>query len=473
MTHHKYSDRRKPITSRVTGNTTTSYPTAHSLVWDHIGSKTMVVACSHLTNSLKYKINSYAYPGSVYPVATRTEVTLTAGSSTAFEIAPYAQVVVDCKNAVADTAGYHTSGTNPALTLVSLETAGYHAGGNDPAITLAPVKGKHVSASNPTLDLSSGSNTKFQIQVDGEAAPSEVTLTKASCTTGATTATEMQSKIQALGGAYATVTVTYTGTPTTDHYNIFSGTTGPSSNVQITAGTSLDVTPDLKIGLANGGVPTSGVTWDTKFKIAADTDGTAHEVTLVDTNCTNSGTTATEMQTQIVALGGIYTGVTVQYVGSHYVITSGTVGNNSKIRITSGATKDATDDLKIGTLGTNHDGNGYCELGIQVDASVSPSYVTVDAGNCTNGTTTAAELQSCIRLLGGVYAAVTVAYVGAPVTDTYLITSGTAGSASLVHLSDGSTNNCATLLKLGTTHGGTNTAGITTSSSFIIDYCGA
>lgn len=470
MTTHFLTDKDRPTANRLTGSTTTGYPSAHTLVWDHLGTKTLIIACDHASNDIKYKISSYAYPGSSYFTATRTEVTLVHGNYTAFEIPAYAQVILDAKSNVADTAGYHTSGTNPLLTLVSLASAGYHTGGESPAITLVPVAGYHKSGLNPSINISAGTDNKFKIQADAEGSATTVTLDESACTTGAATAAEMQTKIQALGGAYAAVTVSYTGTSPTNYYTITSGTTGSGSQVTITAGTTNDVSDDLKIGTL--GTSTAGITYDTNFKIQGDADSSARAVSLTAASCTNGANTAAEMQSKIRAIGGIYAAVTVAY-STHYLITSGTVGNASKVRITAGATADVADNLKIGTAngGTNTDGIGNATFKIQGDSESSASTVTVDTGACTSGATTAAEMQTKIQALGGAYAAVTVAYVGTPVTDTYLITSGTAGASSAVTITNGTTNNCATALKIGS--GGTSTAGTSTPSSYVIEYAGA
>jgi hypothetical protein len=120
-------------------------------------------------------------------------------------------------------------------------TAGYTTGG--------------VSAA---IDLHSGTATNFKISVDGDATAQAITLNIANCTTGLTTAAEMQTQIRNLGGVYAAVTVTFN--PTTINYIITSGTSGSLSSVVVTAGATLDVSSALKISVAGGATNTTGTT---------------------------------------------------------------------------------------------------------------------------------------------------------------------------------------------------------------------
>lgn len=131
--------------------------------------------------------------------------------------------------------------------------------------------GTSTSAASPATDITNagisgysgysgvsgwyGVINKFYIHVDYDSAgPQLVTLTQASCDTGAHTAANMQTKIRALGGVYAAVTVTYSNSL----YVITSGTTGPGSRVIITPSPVADVTTALKIGTAKNGVEVAG-----------------------------------------------------------------------------------------------------------------------------------------------------------------------------------------------------------------------
>lgn len=126
-------------------------------------------------------------------------------------------------------------------------------GGAAQTATVNFAAGYHTGGAGAATNLSGEADNKFLIAVDGDEVYREVALVNANCTTGATTAAEMQAKIQALGGIYAGVTVTYD----TDHYVITSGTKGSGSKVRIERATSDNVTEELKIG-PDGGTNTDG-----------------------------------------------------------------------------------------------------------------------------------------------------------------------------------------------------------------------
>lgn len=120
-------------------------------------------------------------------------------------------------------------------------TAGYHTGGQ-----------------NPSVDISGGTDTSFNIKADSESTATLITLTVAGLNSGANIAAAMQTAIRAKGGAYTSVTVTYEGSPITDYYLITSGTTGAASAITITPATTANVADNLKIGTASGGTSTAG-----------------------------------------------------------------------------------------------------------------------------------------------------------------------------------------------------------------------
>lgn len=114
----------------------------------------------------------------------------------------------------------------------------------------SPTAGYHLSGINPhVIYRLTEKHSHFRIQVDNEATSKEVKLNIASCTSGDNTAAEMQAKIQALGGAYAAVTVQWID----NRLKIISGTTGATSKVRITDGGEKDISHHLLIGTANGG----------------------------------------------------------------------------------------------------------------------------------------------------------------------------------------------------------------------------
>ena len=103
---------------------------------------------------------------------------------------------------------------------------------------------------------------------------------------------------------------------------------------------------------------------DSKFNISVDGDE-AEEVTLTLDSLTTGAAIATEMQTEIRALGGNKALVTVAYdVGSSgkYHITSPTLGTDSAVVITPATSGSITEELKIGEAdgGTETAGTGDC-----------------------------------------------------------------------------------------------------------------
>jgi len=99
----------------------------------------------------------------------------------------------------------------------------------------------------------------------------------------------------------------------------------------------------------------------TTFKIAVDSDTvtpTYQSVTLTLTGLNTGAGIAAAMQTAVRALSGIYVAVTVTFTNSVYVITSGTTGSASKVRIAAGATNDVAAALKIGAVNGAVDTDG-------------------------------------------------------------------------------------------------------------------
>jgi phage tail sheath protein FI len=119
-----------------------------------------------------------------------------------------------------------------------------------------------------------------------------------------------------------------------------------------------------------GGEPTAGyhtggagpmvdmVDAENKFKIAVDEDAVAHTVTCDWTECDDGTKIAAAMEAAIQALGGAYAAVTVDFAEDVYVITSGTTGHHSQVRITRAASLDCCDELQIAELGEDTDGTG-------------------------------------------------------------------------------------------------------------------
>lgn len=165
------------------------------------------------------------------------------------------------------------SGANPTMvsfqddapaTLLGSKTGPFNLGtdgltfvvtvdGVEDTATFNCAAGTSVSGASPSTDITGEVDTKFNVAVDGGAAQ-EVTLDKAGKNTGELIAAEMQTKIRALGGAAAAVTVAFGD----GVYTVTSGTKGTGSSVVITPAASGSITEELKIGVAGGGTETAG-----------------------------------------------------------------------------------------------------------------------------------------------------------------------------------------------------------------------
>lgn len=102
---------------------------------------------------------------------------------------------------------------------------------------------------------------------------------------------------------------------------------------------------------------------DTKFKIRANGDETWHTVTCVWAGCNSGNAIATQIQTQVQALGATYgySRITVAFAADHLVFTSADHGTASTVEIDRAADHDCCDDLDIGPdNGTTAVGTGDC-----------------------------------------------------------------------------------------------------------------
>jgi hypothetical protein len=126
-------------------------------------------------------------------------------------------------------------------------------GDGDDTVTFAATAATSTSGATPSTDIHAESDTKLKISVDGDLAE-EVTLTLADLTSGAAIATELQTKIRALGGNKAAVTVAYTG----GVYVITSSKLGTGSHVIVTPAATESITEELKLGVAAGGTEAAG-----------------------------------------------------------------------------------------------------------------------------------------------------------------------------------------------------------------------
>lgn len=125
---------------------------------------------------------------------------------------------------------------------------------------------------------------------------------------------------------------------------------------------------------ASGGATNISTAISPTFQIAVDFDvseGNYHPVMLVPTGLTSGVAIAAAMQTAIQALNANYAWATVAYTGGAYVITSGTFGPDSKVRIVAGASNDIAAALKIGAANGAVDTDGkVIGMPVQVSGSI-------------------------------------------------------------------------------------------------------
>jgi hypothetical protein len=145
--------------------------------------------------------------------------------------------------------------------------------------------------------------------------------------TGAKIAPEMQTKIQALGGNKASVTVAYTTV-----YTVPSARLGTGSHVVITPAAAGSIADELKLGVAAGGTETAG---------AGDFANAA-------------AATAAEIAAAIVARA---TGWTATAEGNKVRITSKTKGRTSSLVVNSSCTADTVLGISGSAYGAQ--GLGY------------------------------------------------------------------------------------------------------------------
>jgi hypothetical protein len=161
----------------------------------------------------------------------------------------------------ADTAAQVTGGKAETYDLTGVGTGGTIIitpdGGAAKTATLQFTAGQSVSGASPSTDISGETDNKFMISVDGDEAEEVALEIGAGLSSGAAIAAEMESKIQALGGNKAGVTVDYDSTAA-GKYAVVSPTFGTNSSVVITPAASGNITEELKLGTADDGVETVG-----------------------------------------------------------------------------------------------------------------------------------------------------------------------------------------------------------------------
>lgn len=126
-------------------------------------------------------------------------------------------------------------------------------GESQETIIFTAVAGYHQGDNTGTGDISSGTDNKFKIAVDEDVDAGifhEIELDLTNCTSGADTASEIETQINEIEG-YQNITVSFTGNGT-GVYKITSGTKGTGSKVRIQAADDNNVTEELAIGPHSG-----------------------------------------------------------------------------------------------------------------------------------------------------------------------------------------------------------------------------
>lgn len=197
--------------------------------------------------------------------------------------------------------------------------------------------------------------------------------------------------------------------------------------------------------------------------------------------CTVCGAVASDIQAVAKYIEAASPSSTYFYTTHDESVASGTTGNIMDILSKNSIHR------TLGQFSTNSIGTRGYEVGaagaatdihsgtlnafkIAVDGDVTPKTVTLTVVNCTNGNTTALEMQKEINALGGnVYSGVTVVYS----VDHYVITSATNGVGSQVRITAGATNDVSVELKIGAANDATDEDGTTTyieSAAAIMGY---
>jgi len=121
-------------------------------------------------------------------------------------------------------------------------------------------EGYSKGAVAPATDMTLSGDVNMMIAAQCAPPGLMVTFNWAGCNTGPLIAAEMEAKIQALGGAYSIVTVTYIpDAGISDYYLVTTGKKQVGSSVIITDAGANNCADDLKLGVANGGTEEMGL----------------------------------------------------------------------------------------------------------------------------------------------------------------------------------------------------------------------
>lgn len=144
---------------------------------------------------------------------------------------------------IAEATDMHTVGHNGTI-LIQNDVDG------DETATLECTAGTHTGGGSCSEDMTTETDTKFKIRANGDETWHTITCDWSGCNSGAAIATQIQTKVQALGAThgYSRMTVAFS----TDHLVFTSLDHGTDSTVEIDRADSLDCCDELDIGPDNG-----------------------------------------------------------------------------------------------------------------------------------------------------------------------------------------------------------------------------
>jgi hypothetical protein len=144
---------------------------------------------------------------------------------------------------IAEATDMHTVGHNGTIKVQN------DADGDETA-TIECTAGTHTGGGSCSEDMTTETDTKFKIRANGDETWHTITCDWSGCNSGAAIATQIQTKVQALGAThgYSRMTVAFS----TDHLVFTSLDHGTGSTVEIARADSLDCCDELDIGPDNG-----------------------------------------------------------------------------------------------------------------------------------------------------------------------------------------------------------------------------
>lgn len=144
---------------------------------------------------------------------------------------------------IAEATDMHTIGHNGTI-LIQNDAEG------DETATLECTAGTHTGGDGCSTNMTSNTDTKLKIRANGDAAWHTITCDWSGCNSGAAIATQIQTKVQALGATHGYIRVTVGFS--TDHLVFTSADLGTASTIEIDRAADHDCCDDLDIGPDNG-----------------------------------------------------------------------------------------------------------------------------------------------------------------------------------------------------------------------------